>query len=243
MATQPLDGYEDLIGRLPAVRPFAARLSRTAGPPPRVIAEMKRSAPGAGLLRQSYVPRQIALGYARVGAAAISVATEPDQFGGDLSHLVEVRAAHLPVLRNDFLVTPYQVAESRASGADAVLLIAGMLPGPPLGIMLHAARRYGIEAMVEISDETELAAALDSGARVVSVSGRNPETMRADPAALLELRKKVPSDVTAVARGGIGAREDIDRLLDGEFDAFLIGEALMREHDPGDALWKIMQPA
>jgi len=243
MKTHPLDAYEDLLQRLPPVRPFAGRLTRAAGPLPRIIAGMYRSRPDAASPREGYAPRRIALGYARVGAAALSVPTEPDAFGGELSHLVEVKSAHLPVLRNDFLVTPYQVAESRAAGADAVLLIAGMLSGPPLGIMLHAARRYEIEALVEVRDENELGAAIDAGASSVVVKGSDARGAPAHTGACLRLAKRIPGGVTAVADNGIGTRDDLQPLLDAGYEAFLVDEALMSEQDPGDALWKIMQPA
>ena len=243
MAGQPLAELEELIGSLPPVRPFAARLTRGAGPVPRMIAEMKRASPTAGLMQAEYRPRQIALGYTRVGAAALSVLTEPDHFGGDLSHLSEVRAAHLPVLRKDFLVTPYQVAQSRTHAADAALLIAATLAGPALGIMLSAARRYGIEALVEVHDEEDLRRALDEGASLIGVNNRDLRTMEVDLKACERLAPRIPAGAVAVAESGIRSRADIDRLMACGYEAFLVGEALMRSHDPGDALWRLMQPA
>ncbi len=242
MKDDPLDTIEERIEGLPAVRPFGARLASSAGPPPRVIAEIKRSSPSAGILRENYHPLQIARGYTRVGAAAVSVLTEPDEFGGDLSHLSEVRAAHLPVLRKDFLITPYQVAQSRAAGADAVLLIARLLPGPALGLMLHAAKRYGVEPLVEVHDEEELGHALDCGASLVGVNNRDLATMQVDLGVCERLAPRIPRGVVKVAESGIRSRSDLDRLAQAGYDAFLIGEQLMRAHDPGDALWRIITP-
>ena len=243
MAEHPLAAYEALIETFPPARPFAARLARSAGPLPRMIAELKRRSPSAGLLRDPYVPRQLAIGYARGGAAAISVLTEPAAFGGDVAHLVEARPAHLPLLRKDFLVTRWQIAESRVAGADAVLLIAGLLPGGAdggtLGAMLAAARQYGVEALVEVHDEEELARALDAGATMIGVNNRNLKTLEVDLATCERLAPRIPKEILAVAESGIGSRRDIDRLMSCGYAAFLVGEALMRAKDPGDALWKL----
>ena len=243
MGKHPLEEYEALIETFPAARPFAARLEKDAGPLPRMIAELKRRSPSAGLLRDPYVPRQLAIGYARAGAAALSVLTEPTGFDGDIAHLVEVRPAHLPVLRKDFLVTRWQLAESRVAGADAVLLIAALLPGGAqggaLGAMLAAARQYGMEALVEVHDEEELARALDAGATTIGVNNRNLRTLEVDLSTCERLAAGIPKGVLAVAESGIGSRRDIDRLMRCGYSAFLVGEALMRSHDPGDALWRL----
>lgn len=242
MESRSLAALEEILGDLPPVRPLAERLSRSAGPLPRLIAAMKQASPGAGRLRESFAPRQIAMGFARAGASALSVATEPRVFLGNLDHLYQVRPAHLPVLRSDYLVTPYQLAESRVAGADAALLIAALLKGPALGLMLHAARRYGIEAVTEVHDEEELARALDEGARVLLVNRRDRETLALDSAAAERLASRIPPDRVRAAGGGIGTRADVDRLLEAGYEALLVGEALMRASDPGDALWRLMQP-
>jgi indole-3-glycerol phosphate synthase len=241
MKEHPLALFEQLIEKLPKVRPFAPRLTGEAGPLPRIIAEMKQSSPSAGPLRADYRPRQIAMGYARVGAAALSVLTEPDEFGGDLAHLSETRAAQLPVLRKDFLVTPYQVAQSRAAGADAVLLIAAMLEPPVLGILMHAARRYGVEALVEVHDEDDLSRAVDAGASLIGVNNRDLRTLAVDLSTSERLAPRIPRGVIRVAESGIASRADIERLMRSGFEAFLVGEHLMRAADPADALWKLVQ--
>jgi indole-3-glycerol phosphate synthase len=242
MAQRPLAQLEEIIEHLPPVRPFAARLRRGAGPLPRVIAELKRASPSAGMMRESYSPLLIARGYTRVGAAALSVVTEPSEFGGHLDHVHEVRPAHLPILRKDFLVTPYQIAQSRVAGADAVLLIAALLEGPALGIMAQAARRYGIEALVEVHDEADLARALDQEATMIGVNNRDLATMQVDLATCVKLAPRIPDGIVAVAESGIKQRADIDRMMAAGYAAILVGEALMKAPDPGDALWKMLQP-
>jgi len=243
MKDRPLFDLEALIETFPPSRKFSARLRRDAGPAPRIIAGMERSTPGGGPPRRIYRPRQIAMGYARVGAAAISVMTEPEQFGGDLDHISEARPAHLPILRNDFLVTPYQVAQSRVAGADAVLLIAGLLAGGALGIMINAAQRYGVEALVEIHDDETLERAMTAGADLVAVNSREPGAMRIDLDAGLRLCSKIGPGAVRVARGGIGSRADVDRLSAAGYDALFVGGQLMRADDPADALWALMQPS
>jgi len=146
------------------------------------------------------------------------------------------------VLRKDFLVTPYQVAESRVAGADAVLLIAALLTGPSLGIMILAARRYGLEPLVEVHDADELSRAIDLGAGLIGVNNRDLRTFEVDLGRSERLAPKIPKGGVMVAESGIRSRRDIDRLMASGYGVFLIGEALMRERDPGDALWRMMQP-
>jgi indole-3-glycerol phosphate synthase len=135
------------------------------------------------------------------------------------------------------------VAQARAAGADAVLLIAGMLEPAVLGILLHAARRYGIETMVEVHDEEDLARALDHGAETIGVNSRDLRTLEVNLDTAERLGPRIPAGCVRVAESGIRRREDIERLMDAGFDAFLIGEHLMRSDDPADALWRLMQPS
>ena len=235
MRARPLFELETLIETLPRVRPFGARLSRQAGPHPRIIAGVERPVGPADAGQVPYRPRQIAMGYARVGAAALSVATEPDESGGDIDHISEVRPAHLPILRNDYLVTPYQIAQSRVAGADAVLLIARLLAGAALGIMVQAAQRYGVEALVEARDEEDLARAVEAGASLLSVD------LRGD--ALLRSPERLPPRTIKVAHGGFDGRSDADRLCSAGFDALLVDGPRVHAADPADALWALLQPA
>ncbi len=231
MKDRPLGDLEDLIATLPDARPFGARLTRGAGPLPRIIAEVGRPDRSEGRERGEYQPRRIAMGYARVGAAAISVVTEPDLLGGALDHLHDVRSAHLPILRSDVLITPYQLAQSRAAGADAVRLIAGLLRGAPLALMLQAARRYGLEAMVDARGHEEATGAIEAGATLLGLWG---DSTAARP-------RDLPRTVTVVACGAVRTPADLRGLLDEGYEAFLLDAPLRNANDPGDALWAFLE--
>ncbi|MCY4659852.1 MAG: indole-3-glycerol phosphate synthase TrpC [Acidobacteria bacterium] len=218
---------------------FRARLRRETGC--NVIAECKRRSPSRGILRASYAPARLAEGYAAAGAAAISVLTEPAFFDGALEHLAAVRAAvDVPALRKDFVVTPFQVIEARAHGADAVLLIAAALPGPTLGALLAASREAGLAALVEVHDGDELARALDAGADILGVNNRDLRTMRVDLGTSHALVGAIPDDVTAVAESGLRTADDLEALRRAGYDAFLIGESFMTRDDPGAALASLL---
>lgn len=218
---------------------FRARLRRERGC--NVIAECKRRSPSRGILRASYAPARLAEGYAAAGAAAISVLTEPAFFDGALEHLAAVRAAvDVPVLRKDFVVTPFQMIEARAHGADAVLLIAAALPGPALAELLAASRAAGLAALVEVHDGAELARALDAGADTIGVNNRDLRTMRVDLGTSHALARSIPDDVTAVAESGLRTSDDLAALRRAGYDAFLIGESFMTRDDPGAALASLL---
>ena len=207
------------------------------GPAPRVIAECKRRSPSRGILRRDYDPAAHASSYASAGAAAISVLTEPTFFDGCLDHLAAVRrAVDVPLLRKDFVVDEYQLAEAIAYGADAVLLIVAALDAGALTRLLTAATDAGLAALVEVHDREELARALDAGADVVGVNSRNLRTLTVDPAVLETVAGGLPRDVTAVAESGIRSVDDIARLSALGYHAFLVGERLIVEDDPGAAL-------
>jgi len=221
--------------RRPQGQQFRAALR--SGPAPRVIAECKRRSPSRGILRHDYRPAAHARSYADAGAAAISVLTEPTFFDGSLDHLAAVRdAVDVPLLRKDFIVDEYQLAEAVAFGADAVLLIVGALDDRTLGRLLAAANECGLAALVEVHDREELARALAAGADVVGVNSRNLRTLTVDPAVLEAVAEALPGDVTAVAESGIRSEDDICRLSGRGYHAFLVGERLIVENDPGAAL-------
>lgn len=240
MAARPLADLEDVIGSLPPARDFSSRLKPGSGPEPRVVAEMLRGAVAQRSARDGY--RRIAIGFARAGAAALCVATEPG-LGGALDDLIEVRAANLPLLQNDVLVTPYQVAQARVAGADAVVLVAAVLEGAMLGLMVHAARRYGVEPVVVAHDEETVARAAGEAVTAIAVKSRDPIQGTAGRDALARLASGLPRGCLALAWGPLGARGDIDRLAACGYQAFVTGAALMTSPDPGDALWRLMQPA
>ena len=219
---------------MPPARGFAAALRAAA--PPAVIAEVKRASPSAGTIADVDAAAR-ARAYERAGAAAISVLTEPRHFGGSLADL---RAAHhavsVPVLRKDFLVHPDQVIEARATGADAVLLIAAALSPPELRAMLATAADLGVGTLVEVHTEEELDAALEAEAEVIGVNARDLETLEVDPGRALALLERVPPDRVAVAESGIGTRAQVERAVAAGARAVLVGEALMRASDPGALL-------
>ena len=213
------------------------RAALRSGAAPRVIAECKRRSPSRGILRRRYDPAAHAAAYARAGAAAISVLTEPTFFDGCLNHLASVRAAvDIPILRKDFIVDEYQLAEAVAFGADAVLLIVGALTDDALSRLLHATHGFGLAALVEVHDRPELERALAAGADLIGVNSRNLRTLTVDPAVLEQIAEALPQHVTAVAESGIRSGDDICRLSAAGYHAFLVGERLIVEEDPGAAL-------
>jgi indole-3-glycerol phosphate synthase len=207
-----------------------------------IIAECKRRSPSRGVLREVYDPAAIARGYAEAGAAAISVLTEPTFFDGALEHLQAVRAAvDAPLLRKDFIVSEYQVLEAKAAGADAVLLMVAALPPGELPSLIGCARTLGLDALVEVHDEDEVAIALDAGARIVGVNNRNLRTLAVDVEASTRLIGLIPEDVVAVSESGLRTAEDLLRLQALGYRAFLMGERFMVEPDPGLALGALLQ--
>jgi indole-3-glycerol phosphate synthase len=209
---------------------FAAALRQ---PRLAVIAEMKQRTPSMGELSEDYRPADLAHAYADGGAAAISVLTHMAGFGGRVEHIRAVRAAtDLPILRKDFITDPYEVAEARAAGADAVLLIAAALDPQQLRDLIALTRSRGVAALVEVHDEGETAAALDAGATVIGVNHRDLHTFEVDLSLTERLRKHVPAKVVLVAESGIRSADDARRLRETGADAILVGELLMRSDDP-----------
>ncbi len=233
--TTPLAELERRATRLPHGQAFhdALRLS----PAPRVIAECKRRSPSRGILRKDYDPGAVAAAYADAGAAAISVLTEPTFFDGSLDHLAQARAAvTVPLLRKDFIVTEYQLMEAAVHGADAVLLIVSALDDRDLRALSARAAELGLAALVEVHDLAELERAVDAGAAIIGVNSRNLRTLTVDRDVLEQVGEEIPSGATAVAESGIRTPDDIVRLSRHGYSAFLVGERLITEPDPGAAL-------
>ena len=219
---------------------FRAALGRTDRV--NVIAECKRRSPSRGVLRADYDAAAIGRAYSAAGAAAISVLTEPTFFDGSLEHLARVReAVTVPLLRKDFVVSAYQLAEARAAGADAVLLIAAALVPAELARLQARAHELGLDALVEVHNGDELAAALDAGAAIVGVNNRNLRTLAVDLAVSEELIARMPTGVTAVSESGIKTAEDIARFRKLGYHAFLIGERFMACADPGAELGRLLE--
>ena len=206
---------------------FSAALSPRGGPT-RIIAELKRRSPSAGFIAPIPDVGALAQSYVAQGAAAISVLTEEAHFGGSLEDLrAGGGAVSVPLLRKDFLVDPAQLDEAKACGASAVLLIAAVL-GTGLSKMLQEATRVGLEALVEVHDELELALALAAGARIIGVNNRDLRTFVVELATTARLAPKVPSDVLLVAESGVRSQEDLERLRAVGVSNFLVGEFLVR---------------
>jgi indole-3-glycerol phosphate synthase len=210
-----------------------------------VIAEMKQRTPTMGVLVEDYRPADLAHAYTDGGAAAISVLTHMAGFGGRPEHVLAARSAtNLPILRKDFVTDPYEVAEARAAGADAVLLIVAVTSplagevarsaggGVGLGELLAVAKSRGMAALVEVHDERETNIALESGAELIGVNHRDLRTFAIDLGLTERLRKLIPATVVVVAESGIKDAADARRLYEAGADAILVGEALMRAEKP-----------
>jgi indole-3-glycerol phosphate synthase len=210
------------------------------GESPRVIAECKRRSPSRGILRQDYDAAAHAAAYAAAGAASISVLTEPTFFDGSLSDLSAVRErVSVPILRKDFVVSRYQILEAVASGADAVLLIVGALDAAALRTLIRQAADLGVAALVEAHDADELRVALDCGARIVGINSRNLRTLDVEPDLHDRLAPLVPADIVSVAESGLRELSDLERLEHAGYRAFLVGERLITQPDPGAALRRL----
>ena len=214
---------------------FRERISRSGTV--NVIAECKRRSPSRGMLRPDYDPAAIAEGYEAAGAAAVSVLTEPTFFDGALEHLHAVRArTAVPVLRKDFIVDEYQLVESRAAGADAVLLIVAALLPRDLRTLLERTMALGLSALVEVHDLAELDVAVEAGAEIVGVNNRNLRSLEVTTDVAHALIDRVRESSIAVAESGLTSPADIEGLAAAGYDAFLIGERLMTRPDPGGDL-------
>jgi indole-3-glycerol phosphate synthase len=220
------------------VRGFAAALeAAVAAGRAAVIAEVKKASPSRGVLRDPFVPPEIAASYARHGAACLSVLTDERFFQGHAEYLRQARAAcALPVLRKDFTVDPYQVYEARAMGADAVLLIAACLDDGAMVDLEACAHMLGMDVLVEVHDADELERALRLRTPLLGINNRNLRTFEVSLQTTLELLPQVPADRRVVTESGILTADDVRRMRDARVDAFLVGEAFMRAPDPGAAL-------
>ncbi|MCS7304054.1 MAG: indole-3-glycerol phosphate synthase TrpC [Thermoguttaceae bacterium] len=223
----------------PPVRDFLAALE--GGPPIRLIAELKKASPSKGLLRADYQPETIAQIYQQHGAACLSVLTDPEFFQGSLSDLQRVRATvHLPILRKDFILDPYQILQARAAGADAVLLIAECLEDALLAQLYREVLAWGMTPLVELHEPENLPRVLRLGARLIGLNNRNLQTLEVDLEQAIRLRPKIPSECVVVAESGIRTHQDVLRLQDAGIQAMLVGEAFMSEPDIGAAVDRLL---
>lgn len=220
--------------KAPPARDFAAALSRDGL---NVIAELKKASPSLGMIREQYAPSALAGQLEQAGAVALSVLTEEDFFSGSLGDLKEARkVAQIPILRKDFIIDPWQVWEGRAAGADSFLLIAAVLRDEVLSDLLELGRSLKMEPLVEVHSRAELDRVLHAGARVIGVNNRDLRNFEVHLETSLELVEAIPDDCIAVSESGLRVNNDLVRLRAAGFDAFLIGEHLMKSPDPGAAL-------
>ena len=229
---------EDLQAEQSAVRDFTGALvERCASHQPGIIAEVKKASPSKGVIRADFRPGDIAESYASAGAACLSVLTDIDFFQGSDAYLQEARlACELPVLRKDFTVDDYQIAEARAIGADAILLIAAVLDDIQLADLYAAASHYGLHTLIEVHDARELERSLRLEAPLLGINNRDLHTFNTDLNTTISLLPEIPSGVTVITESGIHTQEDVALMRSNHVNGFLIGEAFMKQADPGAAL-------
>jgi indole-3-glycerol phosphate synthase len=202
-----------------------------------VIAELKKASPSKGLIRAEFVPGELARELEGAGAAALSVLTDEEFFQGSLGDLREASAAvAIPCLRKDFIVDEFQLVEARANAADAILLIVAALSSAELGALASGARARELDVLCEVHDGDELQRALDAGCDLIGVNTRDLRTFQVDLGTAFALAEKIPAGVVRVAESGIHSTSDLERLRAAKYDAFLVGESLMRAERPGEAL-------
>lgn len=205
-----------------------------------VIAEAKRASPSKGVLREHFRPAELATSYARAGAACLSVLTDRSYFQGAPEYLEAAReVCALPAIRKDFIVDPYQVYEAAAMGADAILLIVAVLEANQMRALEALAHALGLDVLVEAHDAAELDAALTLGTPLIGINNRNLHTFEVSLTTTLDLLPRIPKDRIVVTESGISTREDVARMRAHGVQAFLVGEAFMREPDPGAALARL----
>jgi len=226
-------------------RDFVGALrSKISAARPAVIAEVKKASPSKGVLRADFIPADIAQSYAEFGAACLSVLTDAQFFQGSADYLKQARAScQLPVLRKDFMLEPYQIYESRAMGADAVLLIAACLDDARMAELEQIAFSLDMAVLVEVHDGAELERALRLKTPLLGINNRNLKTFEVSLDTTLGLRDHLPADRILVTESGIHTREDVLRMGAAGVNAFLVGEAFMRAPEPGEALARLFAPA
>lgn len=225
-------------------RGFRRRLAAMAQSSPAVIAELKKASPSKGIIRSNFPVAQLATQLARSGASALSVLTDEQFFQGSLTNLLEAsRATDVPCLRKDFMVDEFQVLEAKAHHADAILLILAALGDEEFRSLLARARELGLDAVCEVHNAMELQRAIDGGADIIGVNSRDLRTFEVKLNTISELAARIPPNMLRVAESGIARGSEIREFYDFGYQAFLIGETLMRADDPGKKLRQILEEA
>ena len=242
----PLSLLKDRLTAPPPLRDFQGALTtpqETGEPAPiRIIAEVKKASPSKGIIREDFHPVELACSFEKNGAAALSVLTEKKYFQGNFDYLESIkRATALPLLDKDFIIDPYQIYQARMYGADAVLLIAAILPDDILSDYLALSAKLGLSALVEVHTLDELKRVLPLNTPIIGINNRNLTTFHVTITTSLELLDYIPEDTLVVSESGIHSKQEIISLRERGVDAFLIGEALMKERDPGKKLRELIQ--
>lgn len=242
-AKLPLNELKARVMQASPVRDFTSALrKRIERQQIAVIAEVKKASPSKGLIRENFDPAAIAASYEQHGAACLSVLTDEIFFQGSALYLQQARAAcALPVLRKDFLLDEYQIYEARAMGADAVLLIVACLDDAQLKMLEACAHALGMAVLVEVHDEGELARALKLKTPLIGINNRNLRTFEVDLKTTFDLRRSLPSDRIMITESGIVSAQDVTHMLQEGVYGFLIGEAFMRQPNPGVALERLIK--
>lgn len=217
---------------------FSAALKREGV---NVIAEIKSASPSAGSIVADPDVESIAADYARGGAAAISIVTEPEFFRGSRQWIARAKSSGLPVIMKDFVLEPSQLMNGIAAGADAILLLASLLDGRRIREFISLLDAYGCDALVEVHDEQELDRAIEGGARIIGVNNRNLRDFKVDLATSETLARRMPAAAVKVAESGIKSSQDVDRLRAAGFHAFLVGESLLRQNDRAAAVRELVR--
>lgn len=234
-AARPLSELRAKLAEASPARGFRQALqNKIDAGSPAVIAEIKKASPSKGVIRENFIPDEIARSYAGAGAACLSVLTDRDFFQGHDTFMQQAReACTLPVIRKDFMVEPYQIDESRVLGADCVLLIVSALSDDQLAELYGRSRELGMDVLVETHDEEELERALKLSPDLLGINNRNLRTFEVTLETTFRMLERVPSETLLVTESGILSREDVKSMRERDVNAFLVGEAFMREEDPG----------
>jgi indole-3-glycerol phosphate synthase len=238
IAKVPLTMLEQRIASQAPARGFVAALSRRIEQrTPAIIAEVKKASPSKGVIREHFVPAEIATSYACAGAACLSVLTDVDFFQGADDYLLQAReAVDLPVLRKDFVVDSYQIYEARSLGADCILLIVAILTPLQLADFYRLAVSLGMDVLIEVHDEAELRQALEISPALVGINNRDLRDFSVSLDTTFNLLAQIPAGVHIITESGIGQRADVEAMLVRDVYGFLVGEAFMRDDDPGARL-------